>query len=270
MSPSAKSNPGEMKSGPSIWRRLARFLERLPESTANSLYFRAPYLLPRWFHTPSQVRIGGKNVKLQFPPNELAESDFIECFLLNAYGLRRGLGPVGSILDVGANVGFFALAARARYPLATIHAYEPNPRILPYLRANTGDWSISIFPEAIGKHGAFVRVVDEGPSGEAYTRKTTEPEGSVRQISLATAIERIGGTVDLLKLDCEGAEWEILRSEGCWHAVRNLRMEIHFFNGESLENAKRAVQRIGFQLIRLDVKNGEMATIWAIKADLPR
>jgi FkbM family methyltransferase len=259
-----------MKTGPLLTRRLLRFFERFPESTANSLYFRVPYLLPRWFKTPAGVRILGKNIELQFPENELAESDFLECFLLNAYGLGQKLGHVGSILDVGANVGFFALAARARYPNATIHAYEPNPRVLPYLRTNTGDLNVSIFPEAIGKRSDFVRVVDEGPSGEAYTCKVPEQEGSVQQVSLATAIERIGGSVDLLKLDCEGAEWEILAAKGCWQAVRNIRMEIHLFNGETVEDAKGALERIGFQLLRLDIKNEEMATIWASKGKSSR
>ena len=90
----------------------------------------------------------------------------------------------------------------------------------------------------------------------------------MQQVSLATAIERIGVAVDLLKLDCEGAEWEILKSEGCWHVVRNIRMEIHFLQGKSVEDARAALERNGFQLIWLDVKNHEMATIWAAKADL--
>lgn len=252
-----------MTTGPSIARRLVRLVQRLPESTANSFRFRVPFFLPRWFSVPPEVRVSGKAVKLHFPAGEYAESDFIECFLLNAYGLGHKLGNVRSILDVGANVGFFALAAREYYPDTTIHAYEPNPRVVPLLRANTEGFNVSIYPEAIGSEECFVTVLDEGPSDEARTRRSAESNGAVRQISLATAIERMGGSVDLLKLDCEGAEWEILTLEGCWHGIRSIRAEIHFFNGETLDHAEAALKRAGFEILLAEMKNEEMATIWA-------
>lgn len=244
-------------------RRLIRAVQRLPESTANSIRFRVPFLLPRWFRAPRRIRILGEAKELRFPTNELVESGFIECFLLNAYGLGHRLGEVHSILDIGANVGFFALAARARYPDAAIHAYEPNPRVLPCLDANTQDLNISVFPEAVGREECLVTMIDEGPSDEARTRRAADARGSIRQVTLGTAIDRLGGSVDLLKMDCEGAEWEILNSVGCWQAIRHIRMEIHFFNGKTLEQARAAVDRIGFRILQLDETNAEMATIWA-------
>ena len=249
----------------SITQRMAGLIRRLPETTRNSVRFRVPFLLPRWFRTPSHIQIGGRRVSIEAPPNEFAESDFIECFLLNAYGLGHGLGDVHSIVDIGANVGFFALAARGWYPNAKIHAYEPNPRVLRYLEMNTRGFNISVFAEAVGGEEGFVTILDEGPSDEARTRAATgdKSETAIRQIDLATAVERAGGTVDLLKLDCEGAEWEILRAEGCWRRIRHMRMEIHFFNGETLDEAKAAIARTGFRIVHLDEKNQEMAVIWA-------
>lgn len=202
-------------------------------------------------------------MKLDFPPGENTESDFIACFLRNSYGLRHELGEVRSILDVGANVGFFSLAARSFYPGAIIHAYEPNPRVLPDLRVNTEDFNISVFPEAVGSEEGFVTILDEGPSDEARTRKASESSQAIRQVSLSAAIERMGGSLDLLKLDCEGAEWDILTSQNCWHAIRHIRMEIHFFGGETLEDANARLQRIGFTVLRADTTNPEMAMIWA-------
>ena len=250
----------------SIARRLVRLVQRLPESAANSVRFRVPFLLPRWFRAPRRIRILRETKELRIPINESVESEFIECFLLNAYGLGNRLGEVHSILDIGANVGFFALAARARYPDAAIHAYEPNPRVLPCLDANSKGLNISVFPEAAGGEECFVTMIDEGPSDEARTRRAADSQGSIRQITLATAIDRIGGSVDLLKMDCEGAEWEILNSDGCWRAIRHIRMEIHFFNGETVDQARAAVERIGFKILQLDAKSDDMAIIWASRA----
>jgi hypothetical protein len=36
--------------------------------------------------------------------------------------------------------------------------------------------------------------------------------GEIRMISIRSAIELLGGAVDLLKLDCEGGEWNILEN----------------------------------------------------------
>jgi len=247
----------------STMRRLVRFFHRLPEATANSVRFRVPYLLPRWFKVPERLRVAGRPISIQYLHNENAEADFIDCFLLNAYGLGRDLGDVRSIIDVGANVGFFSLAARDYYPDAIIHAYEPNPRVLPHLRANSAAFRVSVFPEAVGEKEGLVNILDEGPSGEARTRPSGAKD-AVRQVSIGTAIERIGGAVDLLKLDCEGAEWDILNASGCWNAVRHLRVEVHCFNGETIDEAKAALERIGFVATLVDIRSEEMAIIWAI------
>lgn len=249
-----------------VSRRLIRLLQRLPQTTLNAFRFRAPFILPRWFKMPSQVRVCGTTLQLHFPDEEDVASDFIECFLLNAYGLGNQLGEIRSIIDVGANVGFFALAARHHYPQAVIHAYEPNPRVLANLALNTAAFNITVFPEAVGGEECAIKILDEGPSNQARARRDPSDQSTMRQITLAIAIARLNGTLDLLKLDCEGAEWEILKADGCWDKVRHIRMEIHFFNGETIEQARAALKRIEFQIIREEIKNDEMAVIWARKA----
>jgi len=37
------------------------------------------------------------------------------------------------------------------------------------------------------------------------------------------------GDIDLLKLDCEGAEWDIFECKDAWRAVRALTMEYHLW-----------------------------------------
>src|SRR5690348_3090371 len=134
----------------SAGRRLAQLVRLLPETLANSLRFRVPFLLPRWFRVPSRLRVGSRAVELQFLHEDGVGADFITCVLRNTYGLGHQLANIRTIVDVGASFGFFSLAARARYPDAAIHAYEPNPRILPLLRANTSGFGVAVHPEAVG------------------------------------------------------------------------------------------------------------------------
>ena len=100
----------------SILRRLYWFILQLPEILANGIRFRVFFILPRWFKMPGSVRVAGRQVRLRYPREEGVEADFISCFLRNAYGLGHKMGEVRTIVDVGANLGFFALAARDYYP----------------------------------------------------------------------------------------------------------------------------------------------------------
>lgn len=247
--------------------RLARFIRMLPEVCANSLRFRVPFLLPRWFSMPSRVRVGSHSLELQFLDEEGVGADFITCILRNTYGLGHKLTDVRTIVDVGASFGFFSLAARARYPHAAIHAYEPNPRILPLLRANTAGFGVEVHAEAVGARDGSVLLIDEGPSNQArIALPQNQPPGcEVRQVSFETVLQQAGGRIDLLKLDCEGAEWEILKPCACWPLVRNVRLEYHLFHGESAEEAVQALTLLGFRILRFQRYHPSGGVIWAAR-----
>lgn len=252
-------------------QRLVSLMETLPEVCVNDLRFRLPFLLPRWFATPRRVWVAGRWIRLATPDEADVGSELLTCMLRNVYGLGRGLGrmpgrregEVRTIVDVGANLGFFSLAARSFYPHARIYAYEPNPRILPLLRANAAAVDVQVFAEAVGGRGGTVMLRDDGPSNQARVMEGLADGHAVPQVTMETVMERAGGAVDLLKLDCEGAEWEILRPAPWWKAVRNVRMEYHLFRGETVEQATGALEELGYQVTRLRRMGGQAGSIWA-------
>jgi FkbM family methyltransferase len=199
---------------------------------------------------------------LRLPEDHGAQSDFFACFIRNDYGLRHELDTVQTILDVGANVGFFSIAARARYPRAVIHAYEPNPRVLPFLEANVSELGISVYPEAVGGDEGRVSMLDSGASNQART--STNAAGTISQVTLETAIARLGGSVDLLKLDCEGAEWDLFQLGDCWRKVRDIRMEYHLFHGETVEQVEQTLRGLGFVVTRCKPDAG-FGMVWATR-----
>jgi len=244
-------------------QRLVSFVETLPEVCANDVRFRVPFLLPRWFRMPRRVRVAGQWIRLHAPDEEGVEAELLTCMLRNVYGLGRGLGEVRTIVGVGANLGFFLLAARAYYPRARIHAYEPNPRILPMLRANTAAVDVTVFAEAVGGRAGMVTLKDDGPSNRARVVEGHADGHAVPQVTMETVMERMGGVADLLKLDCEGAEWEILRPGPWWKAVRNVRMEYHLFHGETVKQATDALEGLGFRVARVRQTGEKGGAIWA-------
>lgn len=121
-----------------------------------------------------------------------------------------------SIVDIGAGIGEYALFAAAGHKGNRVHAYEPFPESFSLLQENCSlnpmD-GIEIFMEAVGGQ-AGTAILDLG-SGEPLQFSTESPARSsnalhVPAITLAEVISRIGGRCNVLKLDCEGAEYAIL------------------------------------------------------------
>ena len=75
-----------------------------------------------------------------------------------------------------------------------------------------------------------------------------DPGGSIPQVAFSRALGRIGGRVDLVKLDCEGAEWEIFEDRESWSRVRFVTMEYHLGQGEAHEKIVDVLRAMGFKI----------------------
>lgn len=211
---------------------------------------------------PREILVAKEKIHLTYPEEAGVSADFIECFIYNVYGLGKQLGNVRTILDVGANVGFFSLAARSYYPDAIIHAYEPNPRIQDMLYANTKKASVNVYPDAVGAYTGRIGLIDDSVSNMAHTDPNLSGENDVEQIGLDAAVGRLGGSVDLLKMDCEGAEWKMFQVKHCWSSIKNVRLEYHLFGGETEQDVVTSLSDLGFRIVRLDSSRTNMGIIW--------
>lgn len=117
-------------------------------------------------------------------------------------------GSGKTIIDVGANVGAFSLWAAHRWPGSVIHAYEPNPDCLDILARNTKGFGVAIHPYGLGNPGERPLYSGQNNLGEAslYPNACTKDTGRHVEIKDPNSV----GFAHILKLDCEGAELEIL------------------------------------------------------------
>lgn len=221
-----------------------------------------PFYRRAAFRLPSHLRVRGRDVPLAYPSEAGVRTDFVTCLIDDEYGLW---GPVDAatrtIVDIGANMGFFCMAARARFPQATIHAYEPNPRVAPYLADNGRSADVVVFTEAVGSARGFVRIEDNSDSNQARTHIADSDTG-VQQVSLGDVVERLGGRIDLAKIDCEGAEWDLFSAPAPWIQIREVRMEYHLWGTRKFAEVEDALLRLGFE-IHKHHPSGEWGTIWA-------
>ncbi len=182
---------------------------------------------------------------------ERTEAECRHLFWDDPYGLVGLPTTLHSVVDIGANIGFFTLLARHRFPAAKIHAYEPNPQMKPMIDRNTGSLGVVLHQEGIGGKAGFADLVTDGNTLTSTTRE--RDTGSITIVPLSHAVARMGGTIDLLKMDCEGAEWYAFDDVEAWKGIRYLAMEYHLDprRERTLPNLIAKLHQLGFAIQHL-------------------
>ena len=143
-----------------------------------------------------------------------------EVFVSEIYRSPRPIAAdsVRRIIDVGANVGFTISYWAAKFPNAHIDAIEPVPAHLAALRKavriNHLDRRVTVHPVAVGVAAGVCEMVNAGTSS-TMVRERRSPDAIANlerfQVPVVDIFELIQPAhVDLLKVDCEGAEYDIL------------------------------------------------------------
>lgn len=178
-------------------------------------------------HVIKRLLVDGMVSDLVFPHGESHSQQWELKHILqdDPYRLNSIQIPVGRVVDVGANIGIFTLFARHKFPGAVIHSYEPNLKLTEVLQCNTRNANAVVFAEGVSRVDGTGSICNDDNSLCGIIN--TETGGSIPIRAFATVLERIGGSIDLLKLDCEGGEWEILRDRQSLSKVRFLVMEYH-------------------------------------------
>jgi FkbM family methyltransferase len=163
---------------------------------------------------PFLVDLFGKPVRvLVGPGTDLLV--FREIFVTRQYDTKIEVDPK-IILDLGGNVGFSAMYFAARYPHATVHTVEPDPKNFRRLCNNVRAFD-NIRPHQLavaGKDGFMTLFThpSRGMSSSVMPRAGFQ-ELQVRAVTLDTFLdEQKIEHVDLLKFDVEGAEFDMFRS----------------------------------------------------------
>lgn len=136
-----------------------------------------------------------------------------------------------TVLDIGACIGGFSLKTAKKVK----HVYAVEPIKAPELRRNielNNMQNITVIEGALGE--------------EVLNVKWGGVERSITGMNLSEIIEKCGGHVDFLKMDCEGGEWCIKPEE--LNGIRRIEAEIHNLDGK--HNFNTFLEMLG----RLDYK----------------
>ena len=104
------------------------------------------------FDAPTSIRIGNQIYSLSLPKERGVSELFRDIILDDEYWLHSlPACEINNILDVGANIGLFSVAAKIYFPQACIHAYEPNLGVKKHLDHQASTFGFRAIYEAIGK-----------------------------------------------------------------------------------------------------------------------
>lgn len=180
------------------------------------------------------------------------------------------------IVDIGANAGFFSLNMFYHFPNAKVYAYEPVPfnfEILKKYQRTFPDFDFHIFQEAVG--GEDTRLKLSLSTLEGYTTMASVFENDSRGYQIEVPAHRLETVfrtqqlthVDLLKLDCEGAEYQILyqSSDAVLDQISCMSIETHQGSKpeENLPALRSFLGQKGFITVALE--EGKYGYLWAWK-----
>jgi FkbM family methyltransferase len=228
------------------------------------------YFINSDFKIPGQLKINGEYCEIKFINKEsrgfiyeFTETCLNDCYQLKV--LKRELKNVNNIIDVGANQGLFSIAARQVFPVANISCYEPNIQLQPVLSANAEKLHCKVYYEAVTKTDCMVEL--EFGATDMHTQSHYSVEGKIIGTAFKKVIERAGGKVDLLKLDCEGAEWELFEDEDSWKNIMALTMEYHLWarEGSSFDDIKMILEKLNFKILKHNPLSDSFGIVVAVK-----
>lgn len=124
------------------------------------------------------------------------------------------------ILDIGANIGIASTYLATRFPKARIFAFEPVPSNFNILKKNVGQFkNVQAFSVALGRdNGSFEMFASDTESnlggfsfygaGSSVTQKVRVEVRSAESMMRELALDH----ADVIKIDTEGAEYDIITS----------------------------------------------------------
>lgn len=159
------------------------------------------------------------------------------------------------IVDGGANIGLSVIYFKRAYPSSRIVAFEPDPALFRVLRENVAAFGLSdvrLVDKALWGADAEAAFLPEGAdAGRLAAEADRGRDGAITVPAERLAAHLAGRTVDMLKLDIEGAETEALLDAAAELGnVRNVFVEYHSFSAreQRLDELLRALRGAGFRV----------------------
>ncbi|MBI2053764.1 MAG: FkbM family methyltransferase [Candidatus Staskawiczbacteria bacterium] len=223
---------------------------------------------------------------------KIKTKDAVSSATVSVIFIKKDYGEINDnsvIIDIGANIGVFSLYA-AQSKNTIIYAFEPLPRnyslLLENIAFNKLEKNIIPFNLAVGEKEekrtlylgespfpSFLKISDSPFNAHFGSEPYEQNQQSIEIncVALKDVFDKNNiQTCDILKMDCEGAEFEILYSlpEEYYKKIKEIRMEYHNHLSEPRNNINyllEFLQRKGYEIKKLKKSSIHQGDLWLSK-----
>ncbi|MFD2572893.1 FkbM family methyltransferase [Spirosoma soli] len=208
-----------------------------------------------------------KPLPVRFQVSDSLYQVFKEIFMADVYeidalALQLPAQPV--VIDVGANAGFFDIQLLSKIEKATIYAYEPMPANVktlqhtldqnPRLQQNIKLFQMAVTGLPLDKLDLFAEAEENSQVVASRFAEFNENNTHKLTVSCVTLTDIIQKndlqSIDLLKLDCEGSEYDIIYNTApeLIKRIRKMVIEVHDLDKEqnNINVFNQYVQSLGY------------------------
>jgi FkbM family methyltransferase len=154
------------------------------------------------------------------------------------------------VIDIGFNYGLFSMTS-LKYRPKKIIAFEPNPKLIKTFKDYFKENIIELYQKAVSnKNGytIFYENLDPGMS-TIFQEINNETQGDSYEVEIINfndfIIQNNIGMIDYLKVDCEGAEYDIFESIPNEYLSKNIRkVAIEFHHKLSDIKVQNLIQKL--------------------------
>jgi FkbM family methyltransferase len=212
---------------------------------------------------PESLRFETRSgLRIDTPNRPGARVPLYEIFAEDCYRLGWFLGPLLHrpirVLDIGGHVGTFSCRLTQLHPDAVVQAFEPSATTARYLRRNVEQngvaGRVTVHEKALAATTGYAVFDDNGAgSGLNGLQAVGHRAGTatkVETLAFDDAVALDDTPVDVVKIDCEGGEYDLVlgSSPASWDSVRRVVIEYHPVTGHSWTELRERFASMGLEL----------------------
>jgi FkbM family methyltransferase len=269
----------------SVWSRVywARRFAQTPRTFTNWAPIMRDMVLGRAGRGPQSLTFKTRSgIRIDTPNRPGARVPVYEIFAEDSYRLEWLLGPLRrrpiQVLDIGGHVGTFSCALTQLHPQSTVTAFEPSATTADYLRRNVtangvADRVTVVQSALAGSTGSAIfddNGAGSGLNGLAAAGHSSGTATKVATISFDDAVTATAAPVDVVKIDCEGGEYDLVLNSApsSWESVQRVVIEFHPVDGHTWTELRDFFAGVGLTQQDIDELYG-FGCVWLSREPLP-
>ncbi len=197
-------------------------------------------------------------LKIKLRTNSTDLQAFANVWVLEEYGIDDfKIIESDVIIDIGGHIGLFALFASSKSKKGKIISVEPYPNNFNLLKENMNNnnfRNIILINKAVSKTDKNLELFVDSTDDAAHSiykigEEVIQIKGiTLKQIMLENQITKC----DMLKIDCEGAEFEIIKSLSDVELLKmdKICLEYHINKNDEtlLKNLKNRLEKMNYKI----------------------